>query len=31
VHILADTQHPIKLDELLARLGVAEIEQTLCG
>lgn len=31
VSILADTQHPIKLEELLARLGVREIEQMLCG
>jgi hypothetical protein len=31
VAILADTQHPLELDALLARLEVAAIEQTLCG
>lgn len=31
VSILGDSQHPMQLDDLLARLGVREIEQTLCG
>jgi hypothetical protein len=31
VAILADTQHPLELEALLARLGVREIEQMLCG
>lgn len=31
VTILGDSQHPIALDELLARLGAAEVEQMLCG
>lgn len=31
VSILADSQHPITLEELLARLGAREIEQMLCG
>jgi hypothetical protein len=29
--ILADTQHPVELEDLLKRLGVSEIEQMLCG
>jgi hypothetical protein len=29
--ILADTQHPVELEDLLKRLGVPEIEQMLCG
>jgi hypothetical protein len=31
VSILADTQYPLELEELLARLGVRQIEQMLCG
>lgn len=31
VCILADTQHPLELDDLLCRLGVRSIEQMLCG
>jgi DNA-binding MarR family transcriptional regulator len=31
VAILADTQHPVALEELLARLGAREIELMLCG
>lgn len=31
VTILADTQHPLELDALLARLGVPDIEQMVCG
>lgn len=31
VAILADSQHPLTLDQLLARLGTREIEQMLCG
>lgn len=31
VSILADTQYPLELEELLARLGAKEIEQMLCG
>ncbi|NJP04978.1 MAG: hypothetical protein HC837_04795 [Chloroflexaceae bacterium] len=29
--ILADSQHPVALEELLASLGVDSIEQMLCG
>jgi hypothetical protein len=29
--ILADTQHPLELEALLARLGLRDIEQMLCG
>jgi hypothetical protein len=29
--ILGDSQHPLELDQLLARLSVREIEQTMCG
>lgn len=31
VTILSDTQTPLELEALLARLGVREIEQMLCG
>lgn len=31
VSILADSQYPLDLEALLARLGVREIEQMLCG
>lgn len=31
VAILADSQYPITLEELLARLEPGEIEQMLCG
>lgn len=31
VAILADSQYPLALEELLARLGPREIEQMLCG
>jgi hypothetical protein len=31
VSILADTQYPVELEALLARLGAREIEQMLCG
>lgn len=31
VSILADTQHPLVLEDLLARLGAREIELMLCG
>jgi hypothetical protein len=31
VTILSDSQHPLTLEELLAQLGVREIEQMLCG
>ncbi len=31
VSILADSQYPITLEELLTRLGAREIEQMLCG
>jgi hypothetical protein len=31
VAILADTQYPLELEALLARLGAREIEQMLCG
>ena len=31
VSIMADSQYPIALEELLARLGAREIEQMLCG
>jgi len=31
VSIMADSQYPIDLEALLARLGVREIEQMLCG
>jgi hypothetical protein len=31
VTILADTQYPVELEALLARLGAREIEQMLCG
>ncbi len=31
VTILSDTQHPLELEALLARLGVREIEQMVCG
>lgn len=31
VSIMADSQYPIELEELLARLGIREIEQMLCG
>lgn len=31
VSILADTQYPLELEALLARLGAREIEQMLCG
>lgn len=29
--LLADTQHPVTLEELLTRLGVRTIDQMLCG
>jgi hypothetical protein len=31
VSILADTQYPVELEDLLARLGAREIELMLCG
>ncbi len=31
VSIMADSQYPITLEALLARLGAREIEQMLCG
>lgn len=31
ISILADTQYPVELEELLAHLGIDEIEQMLCG
>ena len=31
VSILADTQYPLELEALLARLGARAIEQMLCG